>query len=139
MRHFVAVFFITFFLLGCALDSRVPTNESGSYSTPHDSSQEAVFQKAKRALMKEGFQVEVANGSAGFLATAPKSMKLRPHQATCGKIWAINYLSDYRTTTDVVINITVDAATLTISSHINGEYRVGKMDEVQPLACVSRG
>lgn len=138
MRYLILIF-ITAFLTGCATTYQAPTAQNQNYATEHNSTQIDVLEKAKRALLLDGFQIQSSDDSAGFVSTSPKNWKLTPKQASCGTTMGIDYLKDNRTKTTVAFNIVVDSKKLVIRSNIQGEYKPGAVSQDITLTCISNG
>lgn len=130
---------ISVLLTGCAVTYQPPTAENLTYSTQHQSDQNSIMAKAKRALLLEGFQIQSYDDEAGFISTSFKNWKLSPEEANCGTTMGLDYLKDNRTKTEVAFNVVVDGTSLTIRSNIQGEYKPGAVDQNITLTCASKG
>jgi len=124
---------------GCSTTYQAPSTDSQHFSGQHDSDKKAVIEKAKKILLMDGYQIQSASNTEGYISTSYKNWKLSPEQASCGSTMGIDYLKDNRTKTEVAINIIVDEETLSVRSNIKGEYKPGTVSQDITLTCVSNG
>lgn len=124
---------------GCATTYQASSTENKHFSGQHGSDKMTVIAKAKRVLLMEGYQIQSASNTEGYISTSYKNWKLSPEQASCGSTMGLDYLKDNRTKTEVSMNIIVDDTTLIARSNIKGEYKPGAVDQDMTLTCVSKG
>lgn len=132
--------FIAVILTGCAATYKPPTglnNSIISKTIPADKYQ--LFNATQKALALRGDQISNANYETGIIFTTPRSIRLTPETADCGKTMGLDYLKDNRTNSKIHFNIIVDNNKVTIKGMPTAEYRVGAVDQDMTLTCISKG
>ena len=131
--------FAAFVATGCASSYQAPTQTTRNTDYSYQGSPADIVEKAQKALMLEGFQINHVDKSSGLISTGFKNMKLTPAQANCGTTMGIDYLKDNRTDTRVAVNVLVEAESFNVKYLIEGEYKPGSVTQDITLSCVSRG
>jgi hypothetical protein len=139
MMKKVILLLIVIVMTGCAMTYEAPTITAPIVKTELSKSSKDTLNSAKRALLREGYQIQAFDDDAGFISTALINKKVTPAEADCGSTMGIDYLKDSRTKTQVAINIIVNNNDVVVKSNIQGEYKPGAVDQDITLTCISKG
>jgi hypothetical protein len=133
----------TLFITACSDEFVMP--EAMQYTPPKLAAKNAktvfghpnniVFNAATSALIKEGYQIANSDLDDGILVTEARNIPLNDTQADCGLLKQTNLLPDNKTTTRVIMNVTIINHKTTVQAEIEGVYQPNNAN----LTCVSKG
>lgn len=127
-------------LSACAMTYNPPSPRAyRADSVTIEASQAQLMRAARIALVSEGYQIINADDGSGTISTAPKDLRLQPHEANCGTTMGIDYLKDKRTSTTVAAGIVVSDNSLLVRTTVAGTYKPGDVVQDITLSCYSRG
>lgn len=89
---------------------------------------------ARSVLLAEGFTLAHSGAAPGMVATHPRSVRLHPGQADCGRLDGRPALAVPGTRTSLAYNVWARGHAITIQAVVDGRGPGGK-----PLNCVSTG
>lgn len=141
MRNLLIVSLLTGFVSGCAATYTPPENTQPTnlLKKPIEANKVTLLKAVKKTLALNGEQIQDSDENTGIITTIPKTIRLNPDLADCGKTMGLDYLKDNRTNSKFSYNIIVEDNSLTIKGNPTAEYRVGASDQDMNLTCVSKG
>jgi|GEM_PF-999899 len=141
MRNFLVVSLMGLIITGCAATYTPPEilQANNLIKQPIHAKKGDLLKAVQKTLALNGEQIQNIDASTGIITTVPKTLRLNPDLADCGKTMGLDYLRDNRTNSKFSYNIIVDDNSLTIKGNPTAEYRVGASDQDMNLTCVSKG
>mgnify|MGYP007094916191 CR=1 FL=1 len=139
IKQLVTIFTIGLMLAGCGALYVGPTQSNQIFTERHNVDTNELLKKAKRVLMMKDYSIQSYDNESGLISTSIKKYKLSVNQADCGTTMGIDYLKDYRTQTQVAINIFIDDKSITVKTMIDGYYKPGAAEQDIDLTCISKG
>lgn len=126
---------------GCSATYTPPVNSSSNLMVSNgvQASKNEILKATQKTLALNGEQISTMDAVNGIITTSPKTLRLTPEHADCGKTMGIDYLKDNRTNSKMFYNIIAEDNKLTIKGIPSAEYRVGAADQDMNLTCVSHG
>lgn len=122
----------------CALTYQPPIGSSKTVKALFKNNES--FDKVKRILIIDGYDLTYSNKLEGLISTAFKTKKINHLQADCGKTMGLDYLKDNRTKTEVAFTIIINEDLIEIKSKIRAEYKpTGAASQTIDLTCISKG
>lgn len=128
-------------LSGCSATYTPPVSPSSNLVISNNvhASKSEILKATQKTLALNGEQISTIDTVNGIITTSPKTLRLTPEHADCGKTMGIDYLKDNRTNSKMFYNIIVEDNKLAIKGVPSAEYRVGAADQDMNLTCVSHG
>ncbi|MCG9492681.1 hypothetical protein MCL36_09080 [Acinetobacter pittii] len=141
MKNLLVMGLLGSVLAGCAVTYTPPETIQTNVllKKPIDAKKDALIKAAQKTLTLNGEQIQNIDTNSGIITTVPKTLRLNPDLADCGKTMGLDYLKDNRTNSKFSYNIIIEDNSLTIKGNPTAEYRVGASDQDMNLTCVSKG
>lgn len=127
------------FLIGCAMIYQPQSSTRWDFTRSLDSSEEAIFNAAKEALILEGYMIANSDKHKGVISTEKRQMKLSEIESDCRTTKGLPYLKDKNSIINVSISIVVSENRITIKPTFEGEYLKGDATADIDWHCVSTG